>query len=170
MVLTGCGGAVGPGQTSTTGAGAAGGVSGAGGGVIEGGVVDLDGEAPSAVDASGTAYVDPGCAQTQKTIAPYECAPYPALGACGPGARCSPYVTYADKCQSEIIGTRCEPAGNGVQGDDCTTALCADGYECVSAGSGFACARLCVLQGDKDDCPPGLICGPLDVEGFFVCG
>jgi hypothetical protein len=88
---------------------------------------------------------------------------------CGPGAKCAPYVEYAMDCQTEEIGTRCVTAGVGVQGDDCANDLCAAGFVCVSSGVGLVCAQLCHST-ELDDCPSGLICGELDVDGFFVCG
>jgi hypothetical protein len=100
----------------------------------------------------------------------HECDPYQVTSGCGLGEKCSPYVVYADRCQSEETGTRCVFAGTGVQGDDCSSDACAAGFVCVSAGTGLQCARLCRLSGATDDCPPGLICGPLDVEGFSACG
>jgi hypothetical protein len=118
----------------------------------------------------GAPYVDPGCAPTTKIPGPRECDPYSTAASCGPGGECIPHITYTDGCQAEVIGTVCTVAGPGVQGDDCSVDNCAAGYVCVSGGAGFQCARLCTIQGIKDDCPPGLICAPLDVDGFFVCG
>jgi hypothetical protein len=100
----------------------------------------------------------------------HECDVGASLASCGPGQRCVPYITYGERCRTEEIGTQCTVAGVAVQGDDCANAACADGYVCVSAGSGFECAQLCTVQGGKSDCPPGLLCSPLDVDGYSVCG
>ena len=168
-----CGGLVGPDHIPDMGSGAAAGTSGSGG-VASGADAAPEpgaGAEPGA-GGSGTRYVDPGCPPAPKVQGPRECDPYSTTNTCGVGARCVPYVTYGDQCQSEEIGTRCAPAGTGVQGDDCANDgdSCAAGYVCASAGSGFRCARLCTLSGASDDCPPGLLCSALDVDGFFVCG
>lgn len=173
LLALGCGGTVEHGDSVATGAGARSGAGGGPTGVPDGGDGsggDGTGARP-AVDAGlGDArYVDPGCPSRPKVPGVQECEAY-VPGSCGPGSRCSPYVSYGSGCQAEEIGTRCEPAGTGVQGDDCTSGECAAGYVCVSAGAGFECARLCKLQGGDARCPPGLLCAPLDVDGFFVCG
>ncbi len=100
-----------------------------------------------------------------------ECDPFaPSNGECAQGYRCVPVVQYADKCRTEEIGTQCELAGTGRQGDDCSVEECDAGFVCVTAGTGFQCAALCQLTGTGDTCTSGLICAPLDVDGFFVCG
>jgi hypothetical protein len=99
-----------------------------------------------------------------------DCDPFATFSECGTGARCVPYVRYADQCQTEEIGTQCATAGPGRQGDDCSSVDCAEGFVCVTAGSGFKCAALCRLVQNGDTCQSGLICSPLDVDGFFVCG
>jgi hypothetical protein len=120
---------------------------------------------------SDARYVDPGCPPAPKIQGPRACDPFASgNGQCGEGYRCVPVVQYADKCRTEEIGTECELAGNGRQGDDCSAEDCAAGFVCVTAGSGFQCAALCQLTGTGDTCTSGLICSPLDVDGFFVCG
>jgi hypothetical protein len=171
LIGPGCGGTVEHGEAVATGAGARSGAGGrpavasdAGGG--DGGT---GARAPADAGLTDARYVDPGCPSRPKVPGVNECDAYD-VSSCGPGNRCSPYVSYGSGCQAEEIGTRCEVAGTGVQGDDCTSDACAPGYVCVSAGAGFECARLCKLQGGGAACPPGLLCAPLDVDGFFVCG
>lgn len=89
---------------------------------------------------------------------------------CRSNEGCVPYVVYGKMCHTEEVGTLCEPAGTGVQGDDCTTSDCAPGYVCVTDGTGFQCASLCNGTAATDECPPGLVCVDLDVDGYFVCG
>jgi hypothetical protein len=86
---------------------------------------------------------------------------------CPAGYHCIPTVTYAEKCNTETIGTRCALVGSAQQGQDCSVDDCGAGLVCVSGGAGFQCAALCQTQ---RDCPPGLLCAPLDVDGYGVCG
>ena len=117
-----------------------------------------------------TPYQDPGCPPETKVVGVHECeVGIPSVG-CGPGNRCVPYVIYGERCRTEEVGTRCTIAGTAAQGDDCAVEACADGYVCVSAGSGFECAQICTNQGGRSNCPPGLLCMPLDVPDRFVCG
>lgn len=137
----------------------------------DGGIVTEDGNAPvDTPDAiSDARYRDPTCAPAVKIQGTRECDVFVGQSSCGPGEKCAPYVEYAMDCQSETIGTRCVAAGTAVQGDDCSNDVCAPGFVCVSAGIGLQCAELC--HGTQvNDCPPGLLCGELDVDGFFVCG
>jgi hypothetical protein len=135
------------------------------------------GGAPRGSGGSGTGsvpvlpdarYDDPGCKPAKKIEGPRECDTMSQSG-CGTGERCVPYVDYGEKCAAEEVGTRCEIAGEGRQGDDCTSELCAGGFVCVTGGAGFVCARLCRMSASGDECPPGLLCSPLDVDGFAVC-
>jgi hypothetical protein len=116
-------------------------------------------------------YVDPGCPDAPPPIQDFSCDPYnQGNGDCGPGEGCYIYVDYPDEpCGQEVYGALCIPSGPGVQGDSCTGAqACAAGYCCVVTGSGTQCVKLCPLEGE-DDCPPGLVCEPIDVEGFGGC-
>ncbi|MCK6590224.1 MAG: hypothetical protein HUU21_24590 [Polyangiaceae bacterium] len=116
-------------------------------------------------------YVDPGCPDAPPPIEDFSCDPYnQGNGDCGPGEGCYIYVDYPDEpCGQEVYGAFCIPAGTGTQGDSCTGAqACAAGYCCVVTGSGTQCVKLCPLEGN-DDCPPGLVCEPIDVEGFGGC-
>jgi hypothetical protein len=121
---------------------------------------------------SDVRYIDPGCPPAMKIQGVHACDPFaPSPEAeCGSGYRCAPYVQYADQCKTEEIGTQCERAGTGQQGHDCAMDECAAGFVCVTAGTGFQCAALCQLTPNGDTCQSGLICTPLDVDGFFVCG
>jgi len=148
-------------------AGAGGASSHAGGSVAAGGAFN-----PSDAGLPDARYVDPGCPPAMKVQGAHVCNPFaaPSDGECGTGYRCVPYVQYADDCHTEEIGTDCEIAGTGRQGDDCSTSDCAAGFVCVTAGTGFECAALCQLTRTGDTCTSGLICSPLDVDGYFVCG
>jgi len=134
-----------------------------------GGVVQGSGGAQSTdPDLPDARYVDPGCKPTDKIEGVRECDAKLQTG-CTFGERCVPYVTYGERCSAEIVGTRCEIAGTATQGQDCGSDLCAAGYVCVTCGAGFVCAQLCTTNGPEDDCPRGLLCSPLDVDGFSVC-
>jgi hypothetical protein len=168
-----CGGTVQNGEAVTSsGSGAA---SGAGGATSRRDGGGLSGNAGTVVSSdaglSDVRYVDPACPPAMKIQGPRQCDPFAqSNGQCPQGYRCVPSVQYADKCRTETIGTDCELAGTGRQGDDCSVADCASGFVCVTAGSGFQCAALCQLTAIGDTCSSGLICSPLDVDGFFVCG
>ena len=169
-----CGGNVQNGDAVTGGGnGATGSSTGGGATSTDGGVLGQGG-ASSTTDGglSDVRYVDPGCPPAMKIQGTHACDPFdpsPDMQ-CGAGYRCIPYVRYADKCHTEEIGTECQPSGTGVQGDDCSVADCAAGFVCVTAGTGFQCASLCRLLPNGDTCTSGLLCTPLDVDGFFVCG
>lgn len=170
VAVFGCGGTVNGGDTlagsAPPGGGAAGSAGTAGdGGIASGGISSTPGRdaGPDAI------YHDPVCSPAVKVQGSRECDVFSGQDSCGPGAKCAPYVKYAMDCQSEEIGTQCVAAGFGMQGDDCANDLCAPGFVCVSGGVGLECAQLC-HDSQFDDCPPGLLCGELDVDGFFVCG
>ncbi|HEX4340024.1 MAG TPA: hypothetical protein VH062_29150 [Polyangiaceae bacterium] len=169
-----CGGTVQDG-TAVTGGGQGAAASGAqaGASFADAGVTGAGG-AFSSSDAglSDVRYVDPGCPPAAKIQGPRACDPFATdVGSeCAHGDRCVPYVQYADQCKTEEIGTQCQPSGTGRQGDDCAVDDCAGGFVCVTAGTGFQCAALCQLTKAGDTCTSGLICTPLDVDGFFVCG
>jgi hypothetical protein len=116
-------------------------------------------------------YVDPGCPDAPPPIKDFQCDPYQqGNGNCGPGEGCYIYVDYPDEpCGQEVYGAICIPVGPGGQGDTCGGAQdCGGGFVCVVTGSGTQCVQLCPLQGN-DNCPPGLVCEPIDVEGFGGC-
>ena len=167
-----CGGTVLDGDATKSGgsgppaSGGFGGTSASSGGDVGSGGLDgrEDGGLPDA------RYHDKGCKPAAKIQGPRECDPFVQDGTCAPGSGCLPYVRYADECQTEEVGTACTTVGTGVQGDDCSRGDCAAGFVCVTSGTGFQCAALCRLLGAGDTCSAGLICTPLDVDGFFVCG
>ncbi len=170
-----CGGTVqngdavtGSGTGAASGRGGGTGASGASGGQGTGGAHS----APTDGGLTDVRYVDPGCPPAMKIQGTQACDPFAASPEveCGVGYRCVPYVEYADHCHTERIGTECQPAGAGRQGDDCANTDCAAGFVCVTAGTGFQCAALCKLVPGGDTCTSGLICTPLDVDGFYVCG
>lgn len=113
-------------------------------------------------------YVDPGCPDQPPPIEDYQCDPYGQD--CAPGEACYIYVQYPQEpCGQEIYGAFCAPAGPGAQGDPCYGGQdCQAGLVCVVTGSGNQCVQLCPLTG-QDNCPPGLVCEPIDVEGFGGC-
>ncbi len=116
-------------------------------------------------------YVDPGCPDAGPPIVDFQCDPYDQFnGDCAPGEGCYIYVEYpSEPCGQEIYGAVCAPQGFGQQGDGCNGALdCGAGFVCVVTGGGNQCVELCPLVGE-DGCPPGLVCEPIDVEGFGGC-
>ena len=153
----------GPEPSVTGGRNGAGGASSGGAGRGSGG--NGTGSVPDLPDAR---FDDPGCKPSQKVEGTRECDAVSQSG-CSAGERCVPYVDYGQKCEAEEIGTRCEIAGTATQGDDCSTDICAGGFVCVTGGAGFVCAKLCRMNSADEDCPPGLLCSPLDVDGFAVC-
>jgi len=116
-------------------------------------------------------YVDPGCPDAGLPIQDFACDPYHQNdGECGPGEGCYIFVQYPEEpCGQEIYGSTCAPAGPGMQGDPCNGGQeCGAGFVCVVSGSGNQCVQLCPLAG-SGTCPPGLVCEPIDVEGFGGC-
>lgn len=175
LLLAGCGGGV---ETPTTGSqntqgddDSTGGVGGAEPASDGGGGVPGSGGAAGGPDsgAGGSTFVDPGCPERPPVQGMMECDPFATVSSCGPGDRCVPYVEYADDCGTEEFGTRCSIAGAGVQGDECIEEPCSAGHVCVTTGEGTQCARLCRIVDGQHDCPPGLRCRSLDVEGFWTC-
>ncbi|MEM1032269.1 MAG: hypothetical protein AAF928_21055 [Myxococcota bacterium] len=159
-----CGSAVTFNETAGTGGGGEGGefifIQG-GGGTID----------PSVGGSGGLpGIVDPGCEDRPPPIEDFACDPYNQNdGACGGDEGCYIYVDYpSEPCGQEVYGSFCAPAGPGQQGDPCNGGGCAAGNVCVVTGSGTQCVALCSLFGD-DGCPPGLVCEPIDVEGFGGC-
>lgn len=116
-------------------------------------------------------YQDPGCPDKPPPIENFECDPYHQFnGDCPPGEACFIYVSYpGEPCGQEEYGAVCYLAGPGQQGDPCGGAQdCGAGLVCVITGSGNQCVELCKLDGPSG-CPPGLVCEPIDVEGFGGC-
>lgn len=116
-------------------------------------------------------YVDPGCPDAGPPLMLYDCDPFnQGNGDCGPGEGCFIYVDYPNEpCGQETYGAVCIPEGFGHQGDACNGGQdCAGGFVCVVSGSGNQCIELCHIVG-PNECPPGLVCEPIDVEGFGGC-
>lgn len=99
------------------------------------------------------------------------CDPLAADPGCPAGQACFPFVRYPmGPCDVEQYGSVCLPSGPGAQGDSCERQACAAGYVCVSTGRGTQCVQLCGLQADSPDvCAPGLLCEPIDIQGFGGC-
>jgi hypothetical protein len=116
-------------------------------------------------------YVDPGCPDAGPPITEFMCDPYHQFnGDCPGGQGCYIFVQYpAEPCGQEVYGAACADTGPGQQGDPCGGGQdCGGGYVCVVSGSGNQCVKLCNLKGDSG-CPAGLVCEPIDVEGFGGC-
>ncbi len=125
---------------------------------------------PDAQEEDQPVFDDPGCPEMVEAIEDRTCDPLAGESSCPFGWECFPYVEYPEtRCSAEVYGTRCEPAGLGVQGDACDLTPCAGGFLCVATSQGSLCAQLCELPGDGDNCPRGLICGSVDIKGYGVC-
>lgn len=116
-------------------------------------------------------FIDPGCPPVEQRPTIDECDPLAADSGCPEGEACFPYVEYPrGPCEVERFGAVCARAGRGVQGDPCSNERCAGNHICVSTGRGTQCARLCGLGADAPRvCAPGLLCLPIDIEGFGGC-
>jgi hypothetical protein len=160
--------ACGPSVETTPGTGGAG-FGGSGGGLVNNGSVGpggLDGGFDALPD-----YVDPGCPDAGPPMTKFECDPYNQNnGDCMPGDGCFIFVQYpTEPCGQEVYGALCQQAGPGVQGSPCNGAQeCGAGFVCVVSGSGNQCVQLCELKGISG-CTDGLVCEPIDVEGFGGC-
>jgi hypothetical protein len=128
-------------------------------------------EPPPSRDPPEPPFVDPGCPPASDLPSINECDPLAAASGCPQGESCFPYVDYpSGPCEVERYGTICLPAGPGTQGDSCANQACAADHICVSTGRGTQCARLCGLELDAPRvCAPGLLCLPIDIEGFGGC-
>jgi len=131
------------------------------------------GSGAPATDAGFDAYVDPGCPDVGAPVRVDQCDAFAASSGCPPELGCYPFVDhpFGDGCGVQTFGTECRLAGSGKQGDECggDGDGCASGYVCVVGSQpGKHCVQLCPV-GVSSACPPGLICGDLDVEGFGVC-
>lgn len=116
-------------------------------------------------------FIDPGCPPLAAAPPDNECDPLEPAAACPAGQACFPYVIYPSMpCEVERYGARCQAVGPGVQGDPCARQGCAAEHICISTGRGTQCARICSFSGDAPDvCEPGLLCLPIDIEGFGGC-
>ncbi|MES1177212.1 MAG: hypothetical protein ABUL62_23015 [Myxococcales bacterium] len=178
FALLHCGGTVeiapGAGGGGASSAGAAGrGHGGRAGGQSGNAGAPSAGHGAQPADAGFDVYVDPGCPDVGAPVQVNQCDAFSQSSGCPPGLGCYPFVDhpFGDGCGAQTFGTECRPAGTGQQGDPCGGGDdgCASGYVCVVGSQpGKHCVQLCPV-GDSSSCPPGLICGDLDVEGFGVC-
>jgi hypothetical protein len=116
-------------------------------------------------------YVDPGCPDAGPKVTMFMCDPYhQGNGDCPPGEGCYIFSTPpSTPCGQEVYGAGCDFQGMGQQGAPCEGMQeCAGGFACVVSGSGNQCVLLCELQGSST-CPDGLVCEPIDVQGFGGC-
>jgi hypothetical protein len=116
-------------------------------------------------------FEEPGCPPVEMRPPINECDPLAPVSGCASGESCFPYVEYpSGPCDVERFGTFCVVAGPGTQGESCAREACAADHICVSTGRGTQCARLCSLgTGAPDVCAPGLLCLPIDIDGFGGC-
>jgi len=116
-------------------------------------------------------FLDPGCPPASERPSINQCDPLAGTSGCPLGESCFPYVDYpTGPCEVERYGTLCLPAGPGTQGDSCSNQGCAADHICVSTGRGTQCARLCGLDANAASvCAPGLLCLPIDIQGFGGC-
>jgi len=116
-------------------------------------------------------FEEPGCPPITSPPPVRECDPLEQVSGCPDGQSCFPFVDYpSGPCEVERFGTFCALSGSGTQGDSCAAEPCAAEHICVSTGRGTQCARLCALSDDsRDVCAPGLLCLPIDIEGFGGC-
>jgi hypothetical protein len=114
---------------------------------------------------------DPGCPPAGESSALRECDPLAVPSDCAPGEACFPFVSYpTGPCGSEQFGTLCRAAGTGTQGDPCDREECAPDHLCVSTGRGTQCVRMCMFGASvPNPCAPGLLCLPIDIEGYGGC-
>jgi hypothetical protein len=137
------------------------------------GVADAGSHAPGTLPGppDPPPFVDPGCPPIS-TLPPIdECNPLAEASGCPAGESCFPFVDYpSGPCQVERYGALCLQAGPGTQGDSCALDACAADHICVSTGRGTQCARLCALAAEAPSvCAPGLLCLPIDIEGYGGC-
>lgn len=170
-----CGGSV---EGSRESVGGTGGLVGGGGGGTGGtggthlggtGGKDAGKDAKPDSKTGGTGgYVDPGCPDAEPPPPQIECDLFDP-STCPPELACYPYVQYpSGPCDFEVYGTVCTVPGTGKQGEPCGSTNCAAGFVCVITGQGTECVQLCNLVG-PDNCPEGLFCVPIDVEGVGGC-
>jgi hypothetical protein len=116
-------------------------------------------------------FEDPGCPPAAPAPARDDCDPLAASSGCDEFQSCFPFVVYPKgPCEVEQYGTMCLPAGPGTQGDSCARQGCAAEHICILTGRGTQCARVCSFADDAPNvCAPGLLCQPIDIEGFGGC-
>lgn len=177
-IASGCGGSTKrgldePSDTSMTSTGTA--STGVGGtGMLDAGPdADLDAgfDAPQDVVSD---FVDPGCPDAEPPPPELECDPLATPTGCDSGLACYPFIERpgGEGCDFEQFGATCLPPGSVQVGERCggDFGWCDAGLLCVvGALSGARCLKLCDPYG-PNTCSAGLICAPVDVEGYGVCG
>jgi hypothetical protein len=143
--------------------------SGLDGGVAEAGGPPAPGFIPDPPEPPP--FEEPGCPPVDVRPPINQCDPLADVSGCADGESCFPFVEYpSGPCEVERFGTFCVVAGPGTQGDSCAQQGCAADHICVSTGRGTQCARLCSLgAGAPNVCSAGLLCLPIDIEGFGGC-
>jgi hypothetical protein len=138
-------------------------------GVADAGVVPPPGFIPEPPEPPP--FEEPGCAPVVAPPPINECDPLSETSGCADGESCFPFVDYpTGPCEVERFGALCLVAGPGTQGDSCARQACAADHICVSTGRGTQCARLCGMSSDAVNvCAPGLLCLPIDIDGFGGC-
>ena len=116
-------------------------------------------------------FKEPGCPPVGELPDINDCDPLASPSGCPSGQSCFPFVTYpSGPCEVERFGAMCDSAGPGTQGESCSEEACAAEHICVSTGRGTQCVRLCGFAPDVPSvCAPGLLCLPIDIEGFGGC-
>jgi len=164
----GCGGSVAV-QDHGGGTGGSAGLGGTGGAGRDSGRPDARDSGPDVRDATSDYKEDLNCPPQPDAPPLLECDPFAPATGCPPGAACYPFVNYpTGPCDREEYGTECAAEGAGRQGDVCDVGRCAAGFICVVTGQGDQCIQLCRLDAPRS-CPAGLVCQPVDVEGFGGC-
>jgi hypothetical protein len=132
-------------------------------------VADWSEPEPTQSAQEQAAFVEQGCGDAPMRVVSMECDPFRPLEGCSDGQGCQPYVQYpASQCEPEVYGARCDWVGTATQGESCSLDACAAGFLCIATGQGTQCAQICDLSADSG-CPPGLVCGGIDIEGIGTC-
>jgi hypothetical protein len=125
---------------------------------------------PDRPPVDSSVYEDPGCPPPAPIQDSQQCDPLAEESGCAADEACYPFVIYpSGPCEVERYGSWCTPAGAGTQGQPCSRAGCASGHICVSTGEGTECVQLCGLSAGQSLCPAGLLCLPIDIDGFGGC-
>ena len=178
IVIAGCGGNTRRGFDETSASSTS--TSGSGGGQT---LPDAEPDASSDADLDAgpdapadvvSDYTDPGCPDAEPPETIHECDPLVSPTGCEAGLACYPFVDRpeGEGCNFEEFGTICLPPGGAKAGDRCGESFdwCGAGLLCVvGALSGSRCLQICDPFG-PNTCSAGLVCAPVDVEGYGVCG
>lgn len=169
-IAAACGGSVEVGGTGGIGGvGGTSGSSGTGGRPRDAGPDVKDARA-DVKDALSDYVEDLGCGDAAPAPPLEQCDPFQNPTGCPAGEACFLFVEPpSGPCGTEHYGTMCMTPGTATQGEPCDAGnLCAAGFDCVITGQGNQCVQLCQL-GVNGQCPPGLLCVQIDVEGFGGC-